>query len=177
MSTPDPEPVDPNQLRPGPMEPLHLIEIGEDGNPTEDVSLTDLTHSVCETTAGLYQRVGFQRPWIGYFAEQDDLLVGMCGFKSPPKDDRVEIAYGAVCHDILDFSREFSPLGACGSGIRRFLMTQSHVSVDVAGLLRESRRGFGVAVPSFSVISTLRADLHCASSDYQSQSATLSRRC
>ncbi len=78
------------------MEPLHLIEIGEDGNPAEDVSLTDLTRSVCEQTLGLYQRVGFQRPWIGYLAEQDGQLVGMCGFKSPPQNGQIEIAYGTT---------------------------------------------------------------------------------
>ena len=78
------------------MEPLHLIEIGEDGNPTEDVSLTDLTRSACEATAGLYQRVGFLRPWIGYLAEEDGQLVGMCGFKSSPQNGRIEIAYGTT---------------------------------------------------------------------------------
>ncbi len=78
------------------MEPLHLIEIEEDGNPAADVALTDMTRSVCEATAGLYQRVAFQRPWIGYLSEEDGQLVGMCGFKSPPQNGRVEIAYGTT---------------------------------------------------------------------------------
>jgi hypothetical protein len=46
------------------MEPLHLIEIRGDGSLSEDVSLTDMTRSACEATAGLYQRIGFQRPWV-----------------------------------------------------------------------------------------------------------------
>jgi len=75
---------------------LHLIEIGEDGNPAEDVSLTDLARSSCEAMVGVYQQHGFQRPWIGYLAEEDSQVVGMCGFKSPPQDGRVEIAYGAT---------------------------------------------------------------------------------
>ncbi len=78
------------------MDPLHLIEIGDDGNPAEDVALTDLTRSVCEQTLGLYQRVGFQQPWIGYLAEEGGQVVGMCGYKSPPQNGRVEIAYGTV---------------------------------------------------------------------------------
>ena len=75
---------------------LNLIEIGEDGNPTEDVALTDITRSACEAMVGVYQQTGFRRPWIGYLAEQDGQLIGMCGFKSPPQNRRVEIAYGTT---------------------------------------------------------------------------------
>jgi RimJ/RimL family protein N-acetyltransferase len=78
------------------VEPLHLIEIGEDGNPAEDVAATDMIRSTCEACAELYQRAGFQRPWIDYLAEENGQLVGMCGFKSPPQNGRVEIAYGTT---------------------------------------------------------------------------------
>lgn len=46
-------------------------------------------------TAALYARVGFEEPWIGYLAlaEGATVAVGACGFKSPPRDGRVEIAY------------------------------------------------------------------------------------
>ena len=64
---------------------------------------------------------------------------------------RVNI-WRAVCHDILDFLRENSPLGVCGSGIRRFLMIRPRVSVDVAGLLQDSGCDSNVAVSMFSVI-------------------------
>ena len=50
------------------------------------------------------------------------------------------------------FLREFSPLGVCGSGIRNFMMIRSRVSVDVAGLHRESRRDSNVVVSMFAVI-------------------------
>ncbi|MCP5144745.1 MAG: GNAT family N-acetyltransferase [Gammaproteobacteria bacterium] len=43
--------------------------------------------------AGLYQRVGYAPPWLGYVATVDGHCVGTCGFKSPPVDNRVEIAY------------------------------------------------------------------------------------
>jgi hypothetical protein len=75
---------------------------------------------------------------------------------------------GAVCHDILEFSarvlavlsvttfwsflREFSPLEVYGGGIRHFLMPRPRVSVDVAGLHRESRRDSNAAVSMSSVI-------------------------
>ncbi|HEX9698715.1 MAG TPA: GNAT family N-acetyltransferase [Acidobacteriota bacterium] len=37
--------------------------------------------------------VGFEEPWIGYLVLADEAAVGTCGFKSPPRDGRVEIAY------------------------------------------------------------------------------------
>jgi quercetin dioxygenase-like cupin family protein len=72
---------------------MHLIEIVEDGTPAEDSGSTDLIQSVCAAMVGVYQKSGFQRPWIGYLVEVDGNVVGTCGFKSPPQDDRVEIAY------------------------------------------------------------------------------------
>jgi hypothetical protein len=50
------------------------------------------------------------------------------------------------------FLREFSPLEVYGGGIRYFLMPRSRVSVDVAGLHRESRRDSNAAVSMSSVI-------------------------
>jgi len=60
--------------------------------------------------------------------------------------------YGAVCHNILDFSRENSPLGVCDDGIGGVLMIRPRVSVDVTGLLQESGRESNVVVSIFSVI-------------------------
>jgi len=51
---------------------------------------------VLQATRELYQRVGFSPPWIGYLAERDGVIVGVCGFKSPPQAGRVEIAYATV---------------------------------------------------------------------------------
>lgn len=42
-----------------------------------------------------YKRVGYNLPWIGYFASLDGSeIVGAGGFKGKPKDNMVEIAYG-----------------------------------------------------------------------------------
>ena len=41
-----------------------------------------------------YKRVGYQPPWIGYYVEKNDQLVGSAGFKGRPVDGKVEIAYG-----------------------------------------------------------------------------------
>lgn len=42
-----------------------------------------------------YRTIGFNKPWIGYFASIDDeSIVGTGGFKGEPKNGTVEIAYG-----------------------------------------------------------------------------------
>jgi RimJ/RimL family protein N-acetyltransferase len=48
---------------------------------------------VLQATSELYESVGFQPPWICYVAVTNDGVVGTCGFKAPPRDGRVEIAY------------------------------------------------------------------------------------
>ena len=50
---------------------------------------------VIEAMQTFYKRVGFNKPWIGYFASIDGIkLVGVAGFKGKPKDGKIEIAYG-----------------------------------------------------------------------------------
>jgi RimJ/RimL family protein N-acetyltransferase len=48
---------------------------------------------VSRATAGLYVSGGFDEPWICYIVLAESTPVGTCGFKSSPRDDRVEIAY------------------------------------------------------------------------------------
>ena len=44
---------------------------------------------------GFYKRIGFIKPWIGYFATLDgNEVIGCGGFKGKPVEGRVEIAYG-----------------------------------------------------------------------------------
>jgi ribosomal-protein-alanine N-acetyltransferase len=48
---------------------------------------------VIQATCDLYKAVGFSPPWICYMAMENGVAVGTCGFKSPPSNGRVEIAY------------------------------------------------------------------------------------
>ena len=42
-----------------------------------------------------YQRVGYNKPWIGYFVTIDrEEIVGAAGYKGKPREGKVEIAYG-----------------------------------------------------------------------------------
>ena len=73
---------------------MELVAITESGELAKPVPSTPpvVTHIVGATTQ-LYRAVGYEPPWIGYLAIENDTCVGTCGFKSPPQNNRVEIAY------------------------------------------------------------------------------------
>ena len=73
------------------MELIAIIENGELANPVP--STFPIPEEVVEATTQLYRSVGYQPPWIGYLAFEEGICVGACGFKSPPQNNRVEIAY------------------------------------------------------------------------------------
>lgn len=75
---------------------LKLIAIDRDGRLPESIALGDFLRMAVEMTARHYERVGFSPPWVGYVAIEGTEPVGICGFKSPPIDGRVEIGYGTV---------------------------------------------------------------------------------
>ncbi len=73
---------------------LDLIAITEHGDLARAMPTTlPIATEVITATTDLYQRVGYEPPWIGYLAFDHEVCVGSCGFKSPPQDNRVEIAY------------------------------------------------------------------------------------
>ena len=53
---------------------------------------------LCKETLGMciefYKRVGFNPPWICYYAEENGELVGSAAFKGRPISNTVEISYG-----------------------------------------------------------------------------------
>ena len=76
------------------MTTLHLIPIDRLGNPAEPIA--DLPAFVDEIGAAyrqLYSTEGFEPPWTGSFTVLEEQFVGGCGYKSPPRNGRVEIAY------------------------------------------------------------------------------------
>jgi RimJ/RimL family protein N-acetyltransferase len=73
---------------------LELVAITENGELARPaLSLPAIVPEVVDATTTLYRRVGYEPPWIGYLAFKDDICVGACSFKSPPENNRVEIAY------------------------------------------------------------------------------------
>ena len=73
---------------------MELIAITEKGSLAKPVlSLPQVATEILEVTIQLYRAVGYEPPWIGYLAIEEGICVGTCGFKSPPQNNRVEIAY------------------------------------------------------------------------------------
>ena len=57
-------------------------------------------NQLCNESLGMciefYKRVGFNPPWICYYAEENGELVGNAAFKGKPINNTVEIAYGTM---------------------------------------------------------------------------------
>lgn len=43
-----------------------------------------------------YSKIGFNIPWVGYFALLNSEVIGVGGFKGSPNNNKVEIAYGTL---------------------------------------------------------------------------------
>ena len=70
---------------------IRFLPVGRDGRV--DVELPPAARDACVATAHLYERNGYSPPWVAYLALADGAVAGICSFKSPPAEDRVEIAY------------------------------------------------------------------------------------
>lgn len=71
---------------------LHSIDVDTDLSKLQ-ISNLQLVESIVSATKQMYTTVGSFTPWIGYLAEEGGWIVGACGFKGPPDDQAVEIAY------------------------------------------------------------------------------------
>lgn len=69
-----------------------------------------------------YKKVGYNKPWIGYFVSMDgEEIVGAGGFKGAPTNGKVEIAYGsfqarrgkgvatAICRELVLLAQKTDP--------------------------------------------------------------------
>ena len=85
----------------------------------ENVSLSDLPHLL--QSVEYFNRIGYDPPWIGYYAMEDGKFVGSGAFKGRPVNDTVEIAYGtfdsfmnkgigtAICSALVQLSLKTDP--------------------------------------------------------------------
>jgi len=68
-----------------------------------------------------YPKIGFNKPWVGYFVFNNNQVVGAGGFTGQPKDGKVEIAYGTfkefegqgiasfACKELISISKKNYP--------------------------------------------------------------------
>jgi hypothetical protein len=73
---------------------MELIPINQRLNENEEFISNPLCQESIYVTIDFYEKVGFVRPWIGYYARQNGVLVGVACFKGKPVKGTVEIAYG-----------------------------------------------------------------------------------
>ena len=100
---------------------MQLIPIKERLEDNEEFSGNAICQETIYITIDFYKKVGFVQPWIGYYAEVNGDLVGAAGFKGPPINGRVEIAYGtfdnyrkqgfgtAICKHLVGLSLKTDP--------------------------------------------------------------------
>ena len=100
---------------------MRLIPIQERFEENERFTKNPLCRQTIEVTIDFYKKVGFVPPWIGYYVEENSNLVGSAGFKGPPLNGTVEIAYGtfdeyrkqgigtAICKKLVELSIKTDP--------------------------------------------------------------------
>ena len=76
---------------------LSLYEITEAGVVNiPDSFRTPSVETLINEVKAHYQRDGFTRPWICFLVFEDRQCVGICGFKAPPKDGKVQLIYSTL---------------------------------------------------------------------------------
>ncbi len=100
---------------------MHLIAVQERFEENERFTSNSLYKETIQLTTNFYKKVGFVPPWIGYYVEVNSNLVGSAGFKGPPINGAVEIAYGtfeeyrkqgigtAICKKLVELSIDTDP--------------------------------------------------------------------
>ena len=73
---------------------IDLILIKENLEDNKEFMNNPLCDETLSMTIDFFKRVGYEVPWISYYAKQNNELVGCGGFKGAPKNGIVEIAYG-----------------------------------------------------------------------------------
>jgi len=73
---------------------MRLVLIGEGAVLAERIEdAPEIAREVAALNAAMYEKTGFEPPWVAYLAVVDGRTVGTCAFKSAPRDEEVEIAY------------------------------------------------------------------------------------
>jgi RimJ/RimL family protein N-acetyltransferase len=75
------------------MQLLPIEETAEENHAFIQNPLCKDTIYVC---IDFYKRVGFTRPWICYYVEENGQLIGSAAYKGKPVNGIVEIAYGTM---------------------------------------------------------------------------------
>lgn len=73
---------------------MYLLPIEQDETLNSIYALHPECMEILQVYPGYYAKIGFVKPWIGYFASMDgQVIIGAGGFKGKPINKKVEIAY------------------------------------------------------------------------------------
>ena len=75
---------------------MTLLPIRETLKENEAFANNPLCNETLAMCIAFYKKVGFTPPWICYYAEENDELVGSAAFKGQPINNTVEISYGTM---------------------------------------------------------------------------------
>jgi RimJ/RimL family protein N-acetyltransferase len=100
---------------------MELIPIKKQLDENMEFTSNPLCRESIYMSIDFYKKVGFSPPWIGYYARQNQNLVGGGAFKGQPVNGKVEIAYGTfeqyrnqgigtlICKQLVDLSLRTDP--------------------------------------------------------------------
>ena len=103
------------------MEQLTLIHIKETLDENKRFAENPLCRETLEMTIDFYKKAGYTPPWICYYVEKNNELVGSAGIKGKPVNGTIEIAYGTmenhrqqgigtvICKLLVDLSLQTDP--------------------------------------------------------------------
>jgi [ribosomal protein S5]-alanine N-acetyltransferase len=75
---------------------LELVQIKETLAENSEFESCPECHAILHMTLDYYRVIGYNPPWIGYFAKIRGKVVGSGGYKGKPVDNKIEIAYGTL---------------------------------------------------------------------------------
>lgn len=98
---------------------LKIININDD--KTNKIYASTNCQQLITSIQEYYQKIGFNKPWVGYFVFKNNQVVGTGGFTGQPQDGKVEIAYGTfkefegqgvatfACKELISISKKTDP--------------------------------------------------------------------
>lgn len=102
---------------------IHFLPIEADENQADRFTDQPECLDILKVYPDYYKKVGFNKPWIGYFVSLDGVeIIGAAGYKGQPKNGKVEIAYGTfkkyegqgigteICRQLVLLSLETDPV-------------------------------------------------------------------
>lgn len=115
-------------------ENMKLIPVKEKPEDNEAFINNPLYREVTYMTTDFYKRVGYVPPWTGYFVQLNNAIVGSAGFKGPPVNGVIEIAYGTN----EEYRKQGIGTAICALLVHLALRTDPLIKVTARTFLKEN---------------------------------------